>query len=162
MNELIQKTEEAIRAKSNPRKLDDVVEAGEGIMFSEGGAGMFKEQVDKPGDIVENAAEGVAKLLGILFEQSKGTMPMDTAITAASILLLRGLDFLEEAGRVQVTNEVIAQAMKAMSSYVLQLFGVTQDQIKGMAAQNGEKPASGPEADAKPRGLLSGAMQGGA
>ncbi len=167
MNPILQQAEEAYRAKSKAKGIDRVVEAGEGIMFSEGGANLFKEQVDKEGDVVDNAAEGVAKLIGILFDQSKKTMPLDTAVGGATILMLRGLDFLEEAGRIEVTNEVVDQAMMAMTSYVMQLFGVSQDMIKQMAAKAGagtpdapaEEPAAAP---AKPAGLLGGAMQGGA
>lgn len=158
MNPILQQAEDAVRAKSKAKGIDKVVQAGEGIMFSDGGAQLFKEQIEREGDMIENAAEGTAKLVGILFQQSHNTMPMDTAVAGGTILLYRGLDFLEEAGRIQITPEVVAQATKAFSGYVLQLFGVSQDKLQGMVAQAGQ----GQQATPAPAGLIGGAMQGGA
>lgn len=164
-NQLLQQAEAAIRAKAkNIKGLDKVVQAGLGTIFSPGGAKLFKEQVTKPGDIVENAAEGAAKLMGHLFEQSKGTMPMDAMVPGGQIVLLNGLDFLEEAGKIKVDNDVVARATKAYSSYILQLLGVTPEKMNQMIKdrQGGASAAPGPGPTPAPQpGILNSAAAGG-
>lgn len=159
-NKTLQQADQALRAKSkNPQALDRVVQAGLGTMFSEGGSKLFKEQIDKPGDIVDHAAEGAAKLVGVLYEKSKRSMPMDALVQGCMVLLFHGLDFLEQAGKVQVTPEVLAAATKAAGSYVLQLLGVTPQKLQQMTAK-ATAGKGGPTPPPKPAGIVSSQMGG--
>jgi hypothetical protein len=153
-NPKLQKVEQAVQQQVPPDQMsafERIVVAGEKIMYSPQTRHMLQSQLGKNGDPTEIAGEGVAKLMGIMLQKSKGTMPMKAAIPAAQVLLCEGLDFMEQAGLVQVSDEVIAQATKAMMAYLLQIFGFSKDKIDqymhaGMAAQGnqpgGTMPAS--------------------
>jgi hypothetical protein len=50
--------------------------------------------------------------MGILYHASKKTAPMQALIPAGMLLLFEGLQFLEDAGRVQVTPDFLARARR--------------------------------------------------
>lgn len=162
-NQLLQSVEQAVNQKVPPEKRNAVariVTAGEKVMYSEQTRKMLQNQLNQPGDPTEVAGEGIAKLIALLFKESRGTMPMDAGMMAAQILLCEGLDFLEQAGRIKVDADVVANATKAMFAYLLQLFGVNQDKLGQLmqagASANGQQP---PAAE-KPAGIVASARGG--
>ena len=160
-NPQLQKAEQAVRAKAKDQKgLDRAVNAGLQTMYSPGGAKLFKEQVGKSGDIANNLAEAAVKLLGHIYQQSRNTMPMNVAVPACTILMFNGMDFLEEAGRIKVTPDTIAQATKAMGSFLMQLFGVTPEKLAQIKA--GQNQGAAPSGGAPPPAGIVNAAIGGA
>ena len=132
-NQLLRKTEEAT-AKTVPAEMkgafEKIVMAGLKVMHDPKTHDMTTKQLTKEGDPVHNAAEGTASLLAILYKESKGTMSMKAGIPAAQVLLCEALSFMEETKIIpQVTNDMVATATKDMMAYILQLFGVSKDQI---------------------------------
>ena len=81
---------------------------------------------------------------------------MKAAIPAATILLCEALDFMEKAGKVQVNPNTLAQAMQALASSLLQLFGVTPDKLQGALQQ-----AQGQQATQQPQQATPSAPVGG-
>lgn len=154
-NPLLQKTEEAISAKvpaNMKNAFQRIITAGLKVMYDPKTNDMMAKQLKEQGDPAEIAGAGVAKLLGLLMNQSKGTMPMNAAIPAATVLLCEGLDFMEQAKVVKVDNEVLSRAMQSMSSTFLQMMGVTPEKFQQMLAkaQAGKKPGMPAESAAKP------------
>ena len=153
-NPLLKKTEQAVTEKM-PANLkagfSKAVTVGLKIMYSDQGQNIMKDQLMKSGDYANNAAEGTAKLLGEMYKQSKMTMPMTIGIPAATVLMCEALDFIEQAGKIQVTPDLLAEATKALSAYVLQLFGVSQDKLHEMAQQAYQKSNTPPA-----RGIIGG------
>jgi len=153
-NPLLVQTESAVMQKVKPELkngLQRAITAGLKIMY-ESKNGIFTQQLSKSQDYAHNVGEGVAKLVGMMFQQSKKTMPMNIAIPAATVFMCEGLDFLEKAGKVKVTPELLAEATQDMSASVLQLFGVTPEKMQQMiAAKQGGQPAT------PPAGILAGA-----
>lgn len=169
MNEILQKTEDATRQNIKPAQLQPVVEklveAGRKIMYSPDTRDMLVDQLSGDGDMAENIGGGIAKLMGILLNQSKGTAPMQALIPAGTILLCEGMQLLEDAGKIKVDLPLFEDCMQAMASNLLQLLGVTPDKIAGML--NGEQAAtalgSAPEQPAAPPasgGIIAGATGG--
>lgn len=164
MNPLLEKVSQALLAKVAPENrntVQKIVLAGEKVMHSPQTHQMMTAQLSKPGDPAQNAGEGVAKLMGLLFKESKGTMQMKTAVPASQLLLFEGLDFMEQTGKIKVSNELIASASKALSGYFLQLFGVTPEklaQLKQKAQSAGTPPITS-SAPPPPQGLIA-AVQG--
>jgi hypothetical protein len=153
-NPQLQKVEQAVMEKV-PADLQSafqrIVAAGEKVMYSQQTRHMLANQVKQGGEMTELIGEGVAKLFAILYKQSKGTMPMKAAIPAAQVLVCEALDFMEKAGQIEVSNDVIAETTKAMIAYLLQLMGFSKDKIDqythaGMAA-NGGVPDDGSAPD---------------
>lgn len=162
-NSLLQQTEQQVQAKVKPElkgNFDKAVAAGLQIMYGSKG-GIVTQQLSKSQDYAHNVGEGVAKLVAILFKQSKGTLPMNIAIPAATVFMCEGLDFLEQAGKIKVTSELLAETTQDMSASVLQLFGVTPEKMQQMIAekQGGAQLAQPPAAPAMmpPAGILNAA-----
>lgn len=167
-NQLLMNVEQQVAAKvpqDQKERFDKIVLAGMKIMYSPETSEMMQSQLKKEGDPTENAGEGAAKLFGIMMHESKGTMPMAAAIPAMQVLLCEGLDFMEQAGMIEVTNDIIAESTKSMMGYILQMIGVKKEQMDkymqaGMQASDAKSGAA-PQATAQP-GIVSGAMaQGG-
>lgn len=159
-NPLLQKTEAATLAKADKRLrpvIEKIVAAGKKVMYSDGTRQMMMDQL-KQGVDPENIGAGIAKLMGVLFNQSKNTIPMQAGIPAATILLCEALQFIEDSGKAKVDENLLAESAKAMGSAILQMFGVTPERLQGMMgkAQAAAQPA--PEQPAAPGGIVQGAM----
>lgn len=150
---LLQKTEQAIQAKVAPdsqQAFQRIVTAGLKVMYSPETHDLMVKQLGANGDPAEMAGAGAAKLLGILFKQSKGTMPMSGAIPAATVLLCEGLDFMEKSGKVKVTSDLISAAMKALSANLLQLFGATPQKLQNILSNGAQADKNAPQGSAQP------------
>lgn len=179
MNPLLSKTRAAILAKVDPRLQKVVlkmVNAGHQIMFSPQTRHLLQQQLQGNAQNPEAVGSGIAKLLGILFNKSKKTAPVQALIPAGMVLMCDGLDFLEESGAVQVTSQFLAQCTQAAGSAILQMLGVKPEQVQQAMSQvqaqsgrGGRQPiiAGAQGATAVPpappaRGVIGGAMAGGA
>lgn len=178
MNQLLQQTEQQILSKAHPKLvpvIQQIVKAGKQVMYSESTRHMLLNQFKRGGDPAEVVGEAIAKLMGILWRESKGTIPMQAAAPAAAMLLCEGMNFLEESGVLQVTPELLANSTKAMSANLLQLFGVSPERFQqflekatagnGMGMGGGNPTAISTPAAATPSapvGIIARARQGGA
>lgn len=98
-------------------KLDKILQSGNKILFGkdthyqilDGMDGMEGEQLSS------TMAEGALGLTNILFEKSGGTLPPDLIPSAATILMARAGEFLNESGIANVTDDVFEQAMHIYS-----------------------------------------------
>jgi hypothetical protein len=166
-NPELQKVEQAVQAKVPPEMqnaFQRIVTAGMVVMYSDKTRQMLTNQLRQQGDPAIIAGEGVAKLMAILYQQSKRTMPMRAAIPAAQLLLCEGLGFMADAGMVQISNELIAQATQEMITYLLQIFGFSKQKIQqyiqaGMQKQGGSAAPAAiqPAAPAQPGGIIAAA-----
>lgn len=153
-NPVLTKTEQAVTAKVPPKlkgAFSKTVTVGLKMMYSDQGQKIMKDQLSKSPDYARNVAEGAAKLIGEMFKQSKNTMPVKVAMSAAVMLMCEGLDFLEKAGKLKVTPELVATATKHLSEFVLQLFGVTQDKLHQLVQQRQSQQTN------KPQGIIGSA-----
>jgi hypothetical protein len=160
MNPLLEKTRAAILDKSQPqlrKPIEKTVEAGKKVMYDEKTRDMAVQQLSAGSD-PESIGSAVAKLAAILFNQAKGAMPMQVLIPASTVLLCEALQFLEDAGSVQVTPDFLAECTMAMTSAVLQAFGATPEQIQGYI----DKAKGGQGAPAQPAAQPSGGIVAGA
>lgn len=164
MNPILTKTKQAIEQKADPRLkpvVSKLVAAGMKVMYSEETRQMSIDALKGARD-AESIGAAVAKLAGILFNQSKQTAPMQALVPAAMLLLVEGLAFLEDSGAVEVTPELVADSTLAMTSALLQLLGATPEQIQGyMQKSQGAQPAQPAQpAPAQPAGgiVTQGAM----
>ena len=159
MNPILTKTKQAIEKKADPRLkpvIGKLVAAGMKVMYSEETRQMSIDALKGARD-PESIGAAVAKLAGILFNQSKQTAPMQALVPAAMMLLVEGLSFLEESGAVEVTPELVADSTMAMTSSLLQLLGATPEQIQGYMQKSGAQSAapSAPEPAAQPAGIVT-------
>jgi hypothetical protein len=153
-NAILQQVEQAITQKVDPsmaQAFERIVTAGLKVMYDPQTHPMMVKQLSKPGDPATIAGEGAAALLGLLYKESKGSMPIKPAVLAAQIWLCEGLDFMAQAGQIEITNDLVAEATKSLMSHILQIFGVNPNKIN-QAAQAGQ------QATASSDGIVGGAM----
>lgn len=161
-NPLLVKTEQAVRAKVPPAQMkafEKIIAAGAKVMYSEGMHKLILQQFQSNDNPAEAAGEGAAKLMGILINQSKGTMPMEAGMPASDVILLEILDMLDELGKLKVDKNTLAEAAQAKASALMQLFGITPQKLDEMMAKAKPQEQARPEPQPaqpqqQPRGLI--------
>ncbi|MCY1168272.1 hypothetical protein D9M73_82600 [compost metagenome] len=159
-NPLLKQTEDQILSRIKPElkePLNRTVTAGLTLMYAPAMQQNLLKQMGKPGDYASKVAEGSAKLTGILYLQSKKTMPLSIMIPTATLLMCEGLDFLERSGKVKVDGSLLAAAMKELSAYMLQLLGITPQQVAQVVNKGKQGAQPGQPAGA---GIVGSQMQG--
>lgn len=148
--------------------VDEVVVAGNKIINSDKTRKMVMQQLKKPGDPAANLGEGIAKLVSIVWKHSNGQLPIKAVIPAGVVLLCQSIQFLADAGMVQISNEFVQAATQDFASTMLQLMGVTPDKLGGMmskVAQQGgqqqggqQQPQPAAQPAQQPGGIIAGAQ----
>lgn len=175
-NEMLAQAEQGIIAKVPPelkQGLDKVLHAGMTIMYSPKLAEQRNQRIAATTDPVKDAAEGSARMVSNLYQQSGKKLPVPLIVPAAMVFGFEWLDLLAKAGKAEVTPDMIAQTTQAIADAVLPLMGITKDKLAGMVAKaqgaagaNGSPPppnaapGATPAPAAAPAGII-GAAQGG-
>lgn len=151
-NPMLEQAEQGIQAKLPPDQqaaLEKVIHAGLTILYSPKLTQQRNERIAATTDPVKDTAEGSARMMSNLFQQSGKKMPLPVIIPAAMILGFEYLDLLAKAGKADITPDLIAKASKAIGDAVLPLFGATPDKVQAAIAQSkqgGAAPAPAPSA----------------
>lgn len=171
LTQLVQATYESLKQPQLQPVIQKMVQAGEKFLYSEETRDLLVQQLNEQGEPDEVIGDGVAKLMAILLNQSKGTAPMEVLIPASAIILCEALDLLEQSGQVQLDNEFVAQCFQSMTSSLLQLLGVTPEKMEEMVGQaqgsaapgaaDSMAPATGSAAPAAPGGGIIQSARGG-
>lgn len=120
------------------RQLLRIVAAGMKVMFDEKTHHMMIEQMRQPRPVEQNLSQGIVILMGILWKESKGSMPPELIIPAAMVLLAEAADFMNKAGQT-VTPQQFGAANEMLVDMLLQQAGVSPDKLaaKGAGAATG-------------------------
>ena len=139
--------EQELRAKLSPelnKAMDKVIVAGMKVMFSPETHQLALKEIEGD-DMPEDVGRGVANLLMMLFQESRGTMPMEAGIPGAVVLCIEALEFLEKAGAIEVTKETVARSVQSLFTYVMQGAGISKEKMGGMMAAAKQGQAGGPQ-----------------
>lgn len=156
----------SIRAKTPPNlrvAVQKIYVAGMKVMYSPDTHQLMlknlQNQALDPGTAV---GKGVAALITLLFQQSKGTMPIPAVPLAAVLLVCEALDFMEKSKLAQVTPQVIDTAVQTVIAMLMQKVGLTPQKMMQIAAQarNGgvpqpQQPQPQPQPPAQQSGLIN-------
>ncbi len=134
-----------------------LVLAGMKVMFSPQTHELAMRQVQDAEDPAAGAAVGVAALMSQLTARVKGELPQPAIVPAALILLMEALAFLAEAGQVELTDQVVADATQDLAGYLMQKLGLTPDKVA--AAQDVMRQGGGAQPAPEP-GLPTGGLIG--
>ena len=166
-NPMLAQAEEGIAAKM-PANLSDsfskVIHAGLTIIYSPKLSDQRNARIAATHDPVKEAADGAARLVSNLYQQSGKKLPIPLVVPAAIIFGFEWLDLLAKAGKAQITPDLIAQTTQAVADAVLPLMGITKDklaQLMAKAQAGGAQTGVDPQTPAPPAGIIAGA-QGGA
>ena len=139
-----QRIEEEILRSAPPEmrsKIERMVIAGRKIIYDPQTNQMLLEQFQNlpAGSDADRLAQGVASIMSMIAEQSKGPFPADAAMPAAVIIMADVADFLGEAGMIEVTDDLIAEATQALAGYMLKKLGIGPEELA--QAQGGQQSA---------------------
>lgn len=116
-----------------------VVKAGMTVMFDENMHKFMIQELEKEGDIGENAGKAVAGLMMLLFKKSNGTMPQQVIIPAGIYLLMEGADFIEQVTGEQFSPADIGNAVEVFIMEMATAVGVDPERLRAST----EKLAAG-------------------
>lgn len=168
-NPLLQEAEQKLEAGLAPKTLENynkILVAGLKAGLANGPQGIVAG-LQKQQDPIQACALGAINLVLYLSRMSRGTMPADAAIAAATGLMLQALDFADTAGIVKVGKEELAKATSILVSNLVRAFGISDEQLNEAARQAGsvidnpehlaalEQRIGGSSPQAQPRGLMN-------
>ena len=139
---------EAIRAGlhltgNQGAQLDKIVLGGKRVMFDAKTHRMFLEQLDGPGTIAQKLGQGVAGLMGLLWQESRQSLPPELLIPAGMCLVAVAADFLRKGG-MDVTDQDVAGGIEALVTALLQAGGVDPDKVAEIGARGGKSDGTMP------------------
>ena len=137
-NEMIIKAEAAVDAKVPPADkaaYDKIVLAGMKVMFSKETHGQLVQGLQESQDKLKTAVEGIIGILGILYQESRNTMPPGPMILAGQSLMMEALDFMEQGGMLEVTPDVLGEATQMYIETLLPKLGMTPEKMQAVMAQ---------------------------
>jgi len=170
-----QKKTEASVPEQYRRGYTSIVAAGLKAMFSDKTFPLMKSYlaaIKSPQDIPQVVAHGIVKLMSILFNESKGKMPLEPSVPAAIVLMTHALDYIEEVMKMPIDANTIASATdlvdKGMLHLIKQASGLSDADMQQIIMGKGKelaasKQAQPPQAGALPSqaGAPPAPMQGG-
>lgn len=137
---VLKQIEQGIEEKIPPDLKDAylaIVVSGMQVMFSKETSELLDKTLSMQGDMVSNIAQGIAKLLTLVYNESKKSVPeggeggMDVrmAVPAGITLMCQALDYAEQTKGVEITPEMAAEATKQTMMATLKAFGISEDQV---------------------------------
>ncbi len=172
-DKMLAQAEQNIQAKVLPQYqqiLAQVVNAGLSIMYSQQNAQQRSKHIQESKDPVMEAANGAARLCVVINDQSKKggrpptPHPEHIYPNAAMIFAFEYLDLLAQAGKAQITPDLISKTTAATADAILPVLGIKKDILNNMinASQKSQgKPTIPDQAPpATSGGILANAQQG--
>lgn len=144
---------QAIYEKISPQdkeSVERVVIAGQKLMFSEQTHKYMLEALQKEGDLADKLSVGMIQLVILLLQQAKGNIPPNVMLPAASILLVKACQYVEQT-QGGMDMGILSDANTMM------IAGIHQ-KVKELADSKGqapEAPQETPQEPAQPQGLLN-------
>ena len=115
-----QQIEDGLRQQFEGDELDDLdqlVNAGHKLIFGKDTHYQILDgfKATEGEQLAMELAQGAVGLTGVIMQESGGTVPPQLIGSAATILMARVAEFLNESGMATVTDEVFEEAMHAYS-----------------------------------------------
>ena len=124
---------EAGLAPSNELNYKKIVVAGMAAGLARGPQSIVAKLLKNP-DPVKGAARGAVALVLILRREAKGVMPLKAMIPAGMTLMFRALDFVNHAGRVQITAQDLNRAARIFANDLFGAFNITPPMLQRATA----------------------------
>lgn len=132
---------------------DKIIKAGLKVMFDPSTRSETMAFMNDSGGDPEKLAAGVMSVVVSLYQQSNETLPPNLIIPAGVELMVHASDVAKEAG-MDISKEMLAEAMSSMVQQTLQKFGATPEQMQKLIggmdsgestpAQSGGQPVQEP------------------
>jgi len=132
-NPLLKEAQAKIEAGVQDRDaFSRIVQAGQKVMYDQATFAELAKGLKDAQDPVTEIAEGMIGILGILYKQSRKTMPIPPMVLAGMALLLDALDFAERAGLVKIGKadnyEKRINSISTACPYDIKLIGLVESE----------------------------------
>jgi len=135
-NELLQQAQTTVEKTVKDRAAyDKIVAAGTKVIYDKETFSELIKGIETSNDPVLEVADGIVGVLGVLYKQSRKTMPLTPMISAGMTLLIDALDFLEQAGMATIDKETLGKATTMYMNSLLSKMGLTPEKMQGMLSQ---------------------------
>lgn len=139
---------------------DKSVLSGMRIMFDKSSHKMMLDELNEPGPLAERIANGIIKLVYLLWTQSNKTLPPQIMVPITLTLTLRAFDFLQKSQEPDATKDVLGEATHDAVTGVMARFGVDESKLPALVQANkqgGSAPSQAPAAPPQGEGMLAAA-----
>lgn len=135
-NELLQQAQTTVEKTVKDRAAyDKIVAAGTKVIYDKETFSELIKGIETSNDPVLEVADGIVGVLGVLYKQSRKTMPLTPMISAGMTLLIDAMDFLEQAGMATIDKETLGKATTMYMNSLLSKMGLTPEKMQGMLSQ---------------------------
>lgn len=132
-NELLQQAQAKVESGVEDRAAyDKIVAAGTKVIYDKETFSELIKGIDQSEDPISEVAEGIVGILGLLYKQSRKTMPLVPMISAGMALLIDAMDFMEQAGVADIDKETLAKATAIYMNSLLPKMGLTPEKMQGV------------------------------
>lgn len=119
-----------------------LVLAGQKIMYDPKTHHLMVQALQSDSDPAHAVGMGVTQLMTMMWVQSKGTIPPPALIPAAILLVCEALDFCEQGKLLKPDNDMIANSVQVVVSYMMQKMGIKPGDMAKVAGIQGQQPAN--------------------
>lgn len=123
------------------QQLQRIVVAGMKVMFAQQTRQMLMQALQGNAPIGVKVGQGVAGLLGLLTQESQGSLPKNMLIPAGMILCLHACEFLDQSG-AQLGDKDVGVAIEAMQAAVMKVAKIDQGKLAAMTPEQAHAIAS--------------------
>lgn len=124
-----------LEAKLTPKMktgYQQIVVAGMHVLYSDQTHKLLRDQLksaQQSGNIQQGIADGVVKLIALLFKESHGQLAVDAIIPAATTLLCHTLEFAETLKMVEITRDFVAETTRLTTARLVKAMGFNQQSL---------------------------------
>lgn len=159
-NPILDQVKNDYTSKLNPKLLPAInktVDAGKDLMYDKSTVHMTMKAMEQTDpDKLGQSFGGVAWFV----HSNNPKIPPEVIIPAGTLIMLAGLQFMEDAGAIKVDKPFLATAQKSLGGALMQLFGATPDKIQQLRDRNKTGDVETPPQAPPSAGILAGAPQG--
>ena len=121
-------------------QLARIVEAGKRVMFDKSTHHLMLESMQGDGPIEQKIGGGVVSLLGMLWQESKQSLPPELIIPAGVVLVAEACDFMNQSG-TPVTPEQQGSATEFMMDEFMKGAKIDSNKLAEAGSQQPAQPA---------------------
>lgn len=128
-------------------QLQRIVVAGMKVMFAPQTRKMLQQALSGNAPIGVKVGQAVAGLLGLLQQESQGSLPKNLLIPAGMILVVHACEFLDQSG-AKLGDKDVGEAISAMQDAIMHVAKIDSNKLASMTPQQAQQAAQQPQAPA--------------
>ena len=130
-NQLLQQAQAKIEAGvTDKARYDRLLSAGVKTIYDKAMFQKLSQSIAQSQTPIEDVAKGIVAVLNMMAHKARGSIPHDVLLQAGMALMLDALDFVEQAGIVQIDEKALDTATQEFIEAVLPSVGLTAQKME--------------------------------